>query len=91
MEENIELRKLLWINHGHSQLYGDDGEMQCHECGLDFKRDTIKQIAEGLKESSLRQTPKLQDNSQEVITYQQTTGHPFGCQCTACWKRRAYL
>lgn len=41
------LRKLLWLNHGHIELYGDDGEMQCSRCMIDFKRDTtevIKQI-----------------------------------------------
>lgn len=34
-----ELRKLLWLTHktGHI-LYGDDGEMQCSTCGLDFLR-----------------------------------------------------
>lgn len=34
------LRKLLWIRHGceFSALYGDDGEMQCHRCRLDFRR-----------------------------------------------------
>lgn len=35
------LRKLLWLNHGHDNLYGDDGEMQCAECCLDFKRDSV--------------------------------------------------
>lgn len=34
------LRQLLWLNHGCavSTLYGDDGEMQCSKCGIDFKR-----------------------------------------------------
>jgi hypothetical protein len=46
IKENKELRKLLWINHGCSisDLYGDDGEMQCHRCKLDFKRDSIKKV-----------------------------------------------
>jgi hypothetical protein len=35
-----ELRREWWLNHGHywPALYGDDGEMQCHECPADFKR-----------------------------------------------------
>lgn len=39
-EENLELRKLLWLRHGCSihLLYGDDGEMQCGVCKIDFKR-----------------------------------------------------
>lgn len=34
------LRELLWLRHGcdFSALYGDDGEMQCHSCKIDFKR-----------------------------------------------------
>lgn len=50
-DENYRLRKLLWLNHSCSidKLYGDGGEMQCHNCGIDFRRDSIdfieKQIA----------------------------------------------
>ena len=35
-----EWRHLLWINHGCplAALYGDDGEMQCGNCLVDFKR-----------------------------------------------------
>ena len=44
LEENQILRRLLWLYHGHQGLYGDDGEMQCAECGLDYKRDEIELI-----------------------------------------------
>lgn len=50
-EENIELRRLLWENHGHNGLYGDDGEMQCGACGVDFKRDSIKTIEKAIRSS----------------------------------------
>jgi|GEM_PF-3428809 len=46
MKENMLLRKLLWLRHGcppHG-LYGDDGEMQCSTCGLDFKRNKAEFI-----------------------------------------------
>jgi len=46
MNENMLLRKLLWLRHGcppHG-LYGDDGEMQCSACGIDFKRASAKYI-----------------------------------------------
>ena len=45
--ENYQLRKLLWLHHGcHiDSLYGDDGEMQCQHCLIDFKRDSIEDIA----------------------------------------------
>lgn len=46
-EENKELRELLWLRHGCSihKLYGDDGEMQCHHCQIDFKRDNAEKIS----------------------------------------------
>lgn len=42
------LRRLLWLHHGHDgpAIYGDDGEMQCHACPLDFRRAGIEQIAQ---------------------------------------------
>jgi len=48
ISENKTLRRLLWIRHGcpiHA-LYGDDGELQCHACMLDFKRDSAQRIDE---------------------------------------------
>lgn len=45
-EERI-LRKLLFMSHGASghHLYGDDGELQCNSCMIDFKRDSVESIA----------------------------------------------
>jgi len=31
-QEAITFRRMLWLNHGHTGMYGDDGEMQCAEC-----------------------------------------------------------
>lgn len=47
-KEIDKLKELLWLRHGCSiaALYGDDGEMQCSSCGLDFKRFTASQIEE---------------------------------------------
>lgn len=38
--EEMILREVLWLSHGcsFSSLYGDDGEMQCNHCMIDFKR-----------------------------------------------------
>ncbi len=44
MTENDILRRLLWLNHGCTHLYGDDGEMQCNVCRIDFKRMTASDI-----------------------------------------------
>jgi hypothetical protein len=30
--EEMVVRRLLWSNHGHMGMYGDDGEMQCAAC-----------------------------------------------------------
>ena len=45
-EQTKKLRELLWFNHGcpPGALYGDDGEMQCGACRLDFKRDEVERI-----------------------------------------------
>lgn len=51
---DLRLRKLLWQFHGCSCLYGDDGEMQCAKCGLDFKRDSIDVIDTKLNNSVLK-------------------------------------
>ncbi len=45
-EENFELRKIWWLSHGCpiSALYGDDGELQCSGCMVDFKRESYAEI-----------------------------------------------
>ena len=44
-DEVLIWRKLLWVRHGCREgLYGDDGEMQCNKCVIDFKRMTAEQI-----------------------------------------------
>lgn len=44
--EELLLRKLLWLRHGcpSHTLYGDDGEMQCGQCMLDFRRMDVRDI-----------------------------------------------
>jgi hypothetical protein len=45
------LRRILWLGHGCDgleNLYGDDGEMQCHKCGSDFLRQSLSCIAENI-------------------------------------------
>lgn len=49
--ENRELRVLLWEHHckHYRYLYGDDGELQCAKCMLDFKRDDVSDIRAGIR------------------------------------------
>lgn len=55
-EDELILRKLLWMRHGCSgaALYGDDGEMQCHACMLDFVRAPATTLEWAFFEKNLR-------------------------------------
>lgn len=54
---NLEIltRRYMWIGHGCPKrfLYGDDGEMQCHHCGLDFKRSDILWLDDRIRDNLL--------------------------------------
>lgn len=43
------LRRLLFLQHPCSGKYGDDGEMQCGSCLIDFKRDEVETIHQRLQ------------------------------------------
>jgi hypothetical protein len=47
-EELERLRRFLWLHHGHSGLYGDDGEMQCSRCSKfgvwDYRREPLAKL-----------------------------------------------
>jgi len=60
------LRKLLWLRHGCpiSVLYVDDGEMQCSECGIDFKRDDAELIEQKWTEQSLK---NIEGNDPKIL------------------------
>ena len=49
-----EIRLTIWLSHGCglSYLYGDDGEMQCNACMIDFRRLPIKEIIAARKGGS---------------------------------------
>lgn len=49
-EMEMRYRRKLWLGHGHKVLYGDDGEMQCGICLVDFKRAKIERL-EGIIEN----------------------------------------
>lgn len=59
--DGAKLRKLLWLRHGcpSSALYGDDGEMQCHACGIDFKRMPADQIQASFERRGLEELARL--------------------------------
>jgi len=59
-KDNLILRKLVWLSHQcyFPFLYGDDGEMQCNHCFIDFKRDSAESIQNKLEEIHMRQLQK---------------------------------
>ena len=55
-QDMMILRKFMWVNHGchPCALYGDDGEMQCGACGLDFKRMSVTKLHESIVTKNLK-------------------------------------
>jgi hypothetical protein len=51
-KDNAQLRRMLWWAHNDGTAYGDDGEMQLWN--LDFKRDSVHRLEEGILERSYR-------------------------------------
>ena len=67
--ENEILRSLLWLRHGceSSAKYGDDGEMQCHGCGIDFKRMPASYISEVFYEMNMKEIEKMKKVAIDVF------------------------
>jgi hypothetical protein len=67
-EDEMILRKLLWIRHGCdiSALYGDDGELQCGQCLIDFKRASAEEISARFTKLSMEKFIKSRSIGVEV-------------------------
>jgi hypothetical protein len=71
------LRELLFRQHPCDGKYGDDGEMQCAACKIDFRRDTAEEIRTKMNEvvkariaayAKEREDPSLQSTlANEVV------------------------
>lgn len=61
-EEN-ELRKMLFLQHSHDNssacLYGDDWEMSCGVCHIDFVRDSVEMIRQKNYDFNMRECVRL--------------------------------
>lgn len=82
-EERL-LRQLLWLNHGHVGLYGDDGEMQCHECGIDFKRLPAAEIRDRIRDRALTRLAAICRCMGSGCHPDEFTGHTPECP----WRKR---
>jgi len=73
------IRMFLWQGHGHEGIYGDDGEMQCGECGVDYKRDSLDICVEKARVATLqtglaklaRPTSQASSEIREAQTFEQ--------------------
>lgn len=65
--ENKILRRLLWIRHGcpFAALYGDDGEMQCGNCRIDFKNQPAKTIEETFRRMGMEKYTQQMKEAKE--------------------------
>lgn len=91
--DGLEFRKWLWLNHGCDigTLYGDDGEMQCGKCRLDFKKSTIdvlvrhifeqraKDVCETWCETCLFWRKASENINSYCLKFGYQTGGNFGC------------
>jgi hypothetical protein len=68
--ENLEFRRMLWMAHTHGRGYGDDGALQdtTRRPFIDWKRDTIEQIHEALRQRALSD-PRVQRAIEESSGY----------------------
>ena len=69
VEEQSLLREFLWINHGcpFPALYGDDGEMQCGKCRLDFKRQPVAELIDHIRGSRIEEMEQQAQPDEELV------------------------
>lgn len=70
--EILTLRRMLWLNHGHKGMYGDDGEMQCGEClheyGFwDWKRTDIDDMERKMAEATVRKFAEMKETTKGYL------------------------
>ena len=92
VRDDLTLRRMLWLAHGCLGLYGDDGEMHCGACLLDFKREPVSKIERVLAQRGLRALeaafPDGLVTASEHRGLPTMAGKPGGCQHASC---RAHL
>ena len=69
-QEEMFLRQMLWLSHGcpFPALYGDDGEMQCNSCMIDFKRMEPSEILSIRKKRAVENLQKMGMIKKMMIT-----------------------
>jgi len=61
LDDNRKLRRMLAIQHDGPKhmIYGDDGELQCGACMIDFRRDSVSDIERKLHDAGMRELQRL--------------------------------
>lgn len=66
-EIELELRRMMWLGHGHAGMYGDDGEMQCMECQpygvVDYRNEPLDKVRETFRAVQMERMMKPRDSS----------------------------
>ena len=57
------LRELLFMEHHCDAKYGDDGEMQCGKCMIDFRRDSAEEIKRKIAARNLERMKKWSEEN----------------------------
>jgi hypothetical protein len=67
--DNVRLRYLLARQHDgpRHMIYGDDGELQCGACFIDFRRDSVPDIEKKLHASGMRELQRMIDSGEWPI------------------------
>lgn len=71
-----------WAGHGHEGIYGDDGEMQCVECGVDYKRDPLAIVMGAATKAKMEWKSKIelkarQEALEEVVAMLMRLRYPY--------------
>lgn len=73
--DNRKLRYLLARQHDsvRHMIYGDDGELQCSVCWIDFRRDPVAEIERKLYESGMRELQRMVDAGEWPVVASNTS------------------
>lgn len=80
--EQVE-RRWMWESHGHDGIYGDDGEMQCGECGVDYKRAPIEEVTISYQKARLAVLSKHKVQAAALL---EKAAAQVGSHCRECAK-----
>lgn len=93
---DARLRRILWTSHGHSgALYGDDGEMGCPRCGLDYKRNRLTVLIDAWERAIEERAqpapePKAGEGIGELLAEARREQMEADCRavCHRCYKQQ---